>query len=342
MTMHNAAPVEGVIVPARTAELATVGATAADRLAILRAAWLASFDADTSTNTRDAYGLDLDQFAAWCADPDKPVPDDFAALLESRVVDPVEARRVHIDLWSAYMRDRHGWAPATRARKLSALASFFAYVAGEGVRDGSPVAHVRRPKVSTSTTTLGLSRQQARDMIEQAGNYPHGPELRASALVAIGFTLLLRISEIIAIDIEDITEAQGHRVVPITGKGGEVENVVIPPETWHVVALYIADRKTGPLFVTSTGKRWDRHEALRTLRVIARMAGIEQWEKVTPHVMRHTGVTGALLGGASLRKAQQLARHKDPRTTERYAHDLDQLTGSAAYVTGAYFLGDGT
>lgn len=53
--------------------------------------------------------------------------------------------------------------------------------------------------------------------------------------------------------------------------------------------------------------------------------------------MRHTAVTGVLLAGASLRKAQQLARHKDPRTTERYAHDLDQLTGSAAYTAATYY-----
>lgn len=328
----------GAIVPAHT-ELATADVSPADRLALWKDAWLASFDADTSENTKAAYAKDFDQFTDWCAAPDKTLPGAFERLISDRVIDPFTVRRVHIDLYNAYMRDGRGWANSTRARKLSALASFYAYLASEDIRDGSPVVHVRRPKVPPLSTTLYLSKEQTRGMIEAAGNDRHGPEFRGSALVAIGFTMALRISPIVDANIEDIHEVDGHRILRYLGKGGEEKFKPIPPETWRVLSLYIGGRVDGPIFITGTGRRWDRHAALKTLRRFARDAGIKQWKKVTPHVMRHSGVTGALLGGATLRKAQLLADHKDPRTTERYAHDQDQLTGSAAYTAATYFYG---
>lgn len=56
--------------------------------------------------------------------------------------------------------------------------------------------------------------------------------------------------------------------------------------------------------------------------------------KVTPHGLRHSFVTLALKGGASLSKVQAAARHSDPKTTMRYAHDQNALDDNAVdYVT---------
>ena len=51
--------------------------------------------------------------------------------------------------------------------------------------------------------------------------------------------------------------------------------------------------------------------------------------KVTPHGLRHSFVTLALKGGASLTKVQEAARHADPKTTMRYAHDQNSLDDNA-------------
>ncbi|MBV9791590.1 MAG: tyrosine-type recombinase/integrase [Chloroflexi bacterium] len=51
--------------------------------------------------------------------------------------------------------------------------------------------------------------------------------------------------------------------------------------------------------------------------------------KVTPHGLRHSFVTLALKGGAPLSKVQAAARHSDPKTTMRYAHDQDELDDNA-------------
>ncbi|KAB8141370.1 tyrosine-type recombinase/integrase [Chloroflexia bacterium SDU3-3] len=49
----------------------------------------------------------------------------------------------------------------------------------------------------------------------------------------------------------------------------------------------------------------------------------------SPHSLRHSFVTLAIRGGASVAQAQAAARHKDPRTTMRYAHDLQNLDDNA-------------
>ena len=50
---------------------------------------------------------------------------------------------------------------------------------------------------------------------------------------------------------------------------------------------------------------------------------------VTPHSLRHTFVTLALDGGASLRQVQAAARHVDPRTTARYDRRRNFLDDNA-------------
>jgi len=59
----------------------------------------------------------------------------------------------------------------------------------------------------------------------------------------------------------------------------------------------------------------------------ARAAGLED---VTPHSLRHTFVTLALDGGATLRQVQAAARHADPKTTVRYDRHRQNLDDSAA------------
>ncbi|KAB8141086.1 tyrosine-type recombinase/integrase [Chloroflexia bacterium SDU3-3] len=60
-------------------------------------------------------------------------------------------------------------------------------------------------------------------------------------------------------------------------------------------------------------------------------AGLEQTlaQGRSPHALRHSFVTLAIRGGASVTQAQAAARHKDPRTTMRYAHDLQNLDDNA-------------
>jgi len=93
---------------------------------------------------------------------------------------------------------------------------------------------------------------------------------------------------------------------------------------------------SGPLLATSTGRRLDQAALWRLVRRLARAAGIEQWEALSPHSLRHTAITLALDAGASLRDVQDFAGHRDPRTTRRYDRARDSLDRHAAYALAAY------
>jgi site-specific recombinase XerD len=151
--------------------------------------------------------------------------------------------------------------------------------------------------------------------------------LRSHALVLLLGMNGLRISEVLDADVDDLTTERGHRVLLITRKGGRKATVPMAPRTAEAVDAYVGDRVTGPLFVTATGKRWQRSEVWRTLRRLARVAVPGKATTIHPHDLRHAFVTLSLDAGASLRDVQDAAGHADPRTTRRYdraRHNLDR------------------
>lgn len=66
-----------------------------------------------------------------------------------------------------------------------------------------------------------------------------------------------------------------------------------------------------------------RNTVYRVVKARARKAGIQK--RITPHSLRHTAITLALDGGASVRQVQQLAGHRDPKTTMRYDRNRENL-----------------
>ncbi len=111
----------------------------------------AAFLAGYGDATRAAYGRDL---RAW------------GAFLAAHGVAPFDARRVHVD---AFCREAEaaGVAPSTLARRLTAMAGFYAYAGDEGLTARNPVARVRRPRVSDESPPLGLDRSEIRVREEQ-------------------------------------------------------------------------------------------------------------------------------------------------------------------------------
>jgi len=85
------------------------------------------------------------------------------------------------------------------------------------------------------------------------------------------------------------------------------------------------------------GRRLDRHGAGRTVRRIARRAGMTK--PVGPHTLRHAFITAALDAGVPLRDVQEAASHADPRTTMRYDRARTSLDRRTTYIVAAYVAG---
>ena len=259
-------------------------------------------------HTRTAYANDLREWFCWCADHD---------------LDPLEATRGHIDAFARTLGEVENLSPATVARRLSTLSSFYRYCEGEDAIARNPVTHVRRPTVGTDTVSTGLDANELAALIHAA----EADSLRSHALVLLLGMNGLRISEVLGAEVDDLTTERGHRVLMVTRKGGKKATIPMAPRTAEAVDAYVGERTTGPLFVTATGKRWERSEVWRTLRRLARVAVPDKAKTLHPHDLRHAFVTLSLDAGASLRDVQDAAGHADTRTTRRYdraRHNLDR------------------
>ena len=211
------------------------------------------------------------------------------------------------------------------------MSSFRTGTPGEDAVTRNPVTHVRRPKVGTDTVSTGLDADELTALIHAAA----ADSPRSHALVLLLGMNGLRISEVLDADVDDLTTERGHRVLLITRRGGKKATIPMSPRTSEAVDPYVGDRVTGPLFITATGKRWQRSEVWRTLRRLARVAVPGKATTIHPHDLRHAFVTLSLDAGASLRDVQDAAGHADPRTTWRYDRARHNLDRHPTYLVAA-------
>jgi len=148
--------------------------------------------------TARAYLSDLQAWARWCGE---------------RGIHPLTARRHHVDHWARHLgtipqpATGRPAAAATIARRLSCLAGFYDYGLREvELLEYSPVANVRRPKVSEDSPTVGLSAAELDRLLTAAEQ--HSP--RSAALVALLVYNGLRIDEALACDVSSLTYHRGH------------------------------------------------------------------------------------------------------------------------------------
>jgi hypothetical protein len=168
--------------------------------------------------------------------------------------------------------------------------------------------------VPPQSPTLGLSHLQFEATLAAARDSTNPNDF---ALVCLLGLLGLRIFEATTLDITDLGEEHGHRVLRVVGKGHKIVLVPMPPAVARAVDRGIDDRTAGPILLNRRGARMDRHAATRRLRRLQAVAGV-RIARMHPHMLRHTFVTTMLDAGVDLRDTQIAARHADPRTTMRY------------------------
>jgi integrase/recombinase XerD len=232
--------------------------------------------------TREAYALDLRQFASWC---------------RSRSLALFAVRRADIEGFARDLEAR-GRARATVTRRLCTIAGFYKYAVEEELLEHSPAAHVRRPRVDYESHATALDRNDLGALLVAAGL---GPPLE-HALISLLALNGLRISEAIGADIDHLGLERGHRTLTITRKGGKVVTIPLAPRTARAIDLAIGERTEGPVFLATDGRRLDRHGAGRIVRKVARRAGIGK--SVTPHTLRHVHYRGAGCRGAVAGRAR--------------------------------------
>ena len=208
---------------ATTAQLAPPSRPLFDEARLAVGGFLARY----SGNTRAGYACDLRAWLAWCAQVGLEV---FAV------------RRPHVELYARWMEEDRHLARATIGRRLSTVVGFYRYAVIDGYLAESPAEHVRRPKIDTESTTLGLDRMELGAFIAQAA--AAGPVDHALACL-LGL-LGLRVSEACAVDIEHLGTERGHRTATVVGKGSKVALIPLPPRVARAIDTAVAERQHGP------------------------------------------------------------------------------------------------
>jgi integrase/recombinase XerC len=263
-----------------------------------------------SPHTIEAYARDIDEFLNFLTHHLGEEPS-FAHLQHLRETD--------LRGWLASLAAKAN-SNRTRARKLSAIRSFFRYLARRHGLKNLAAKLVGSPKIMPPIPRA-LPPQQARAAAEQIGDIAARPaqQARDVALSTLLYGTGLRISEALALDVADAPNP--HGTLKVTGKGGKQRLVPILPAVAEAISAWLAlhPRATdpaAPLFIGTRGNRLDPAVAQRTLRCFRRLAGLP--EHATPHALRHSFATHLLAGGADLRAIQDLLGHASLSTTQRY------------------------
>ena len=98
------------------------------------------------------------------------------------------------------------------------------------------------------------------------------------------------------LNIGDLGEEHGHRVLRVAGKGGKTVLIPLPPAVGRALDAAIGDRASGPILLNTRRARMDRHAATRRLHSIA-AASQMRMPPIHPHMLRHTYVTTMLDAG---------------------------------------------
>jgi integrase/recombinase XerC len=285
---------------------------------------------NTSVHTVAGYGSDLTQFVT------------FASGHYGKPAAKLRPRDLDLPLIRAFMGDlyRQGQSRSSVARKLSALRSFGRFLRREGFIESDPSALAVAPKREIKVPAH-LSIDEMSRLIESPdGSTPLGR--RDRAILELFYASGLRLSELVALDVEDVNLSA--RIVRVTGKGDKERLVPFNMSTQKALRAWYSDRallrlqaagsrprasapavrsrKPGagsdPLFVNARGGRLTGRSVQR---LVGRyVSGCSARFGISPHALRHSFATHLLQQGADLRAIQELLGHVELSTTQRYTH----------------------
>lgn len=220
-------------------------------------------------------------------------------------------------------RQNRQYSAATVSVLLAPLRSLYKWGNSPNIQcfPHNPAAVIKKPRVSNSSSRHFLTRNEVAKILHQLNR----TTLRD---YAIGLTLVLlglRVSELVSMEWDDFhTDPMGTSIwlTVMNGKGRKAREVKVPDMLWNQLLLYRKEQGSrGKVFPLST------RQVERIIENARKKANLSK--KVTPHWLRHTNATLALLNGASLQQVQQTLGHSHINTTQQYIHTVEQIKKAA-------------
>lgn len=285
-----------------------------------------------SRNTVEAYRNDLTQFREFLLQAAGQANGSNAS---GTAIDPEwSGERTGLGAeWSTVGRTRilsfimdlkdKRYAPATVARKVAAVKSFYHFLLAEGLVQADPTENLESPRVGKSLP-MTLSVKEVDELLEQPARLSTPEAIRDRAMLELLYATGMRVSELVSLNVDDVDTSAGY--VRCLGKGGKERIVPVGYQAMKAVEEYLVgarrtlahSRQQTALFLNHRGDRLTRQGFWLIIKNYARAAGIAA--NITPHTLRHSFATHLLNGGADLRAVQELLGHANISTTQIYTH----------------------
>ena len=262
-----------------------------------------------SDNTVAAYKNDLSQFYTFLQRR-YPEVNDWSDVDETLVSAYVE-----------YMKEQP-YAASSVARKVAAMKSFFNYLAAGNLLPENPTEEIASPRVKKQPPKT-LSEEDAARLLAAPAQNRSPKSLRDRALLHLLYATGMRVSELVALQVDDLDLGQRQLYCP--GKDDESRLLPFDQETAAVLEDYLEhgrphllkDEKERALFLNHRGRQLTRQGLWLIIKAYARQAGLS--DDVTPHTLRHSFAAHQVESGANLQRIQKLLGHANISTTQVYA-----------------------
>ena len=211
-----------------------------------------------------------------------------------------------------------GISASARARKLSAIKSFYKYLTVRTKQlQENPVADLEYPKLRKSLPKYLTMEQSAALLRSVSGQN----QVRDYAILMLFLNCGIRRSELVGLNITDVYEDR----IRVVGKGNKERFVYFGTPCRKAIDAYMVERKekfltdNRAMFGSRNGNRISVTAVHRLVEKALKQAGLDSTQ-FSAHKLRHTAATMMLSGGVDVKTVQEVLGHENLNTTQIYTH----------------------
>ena len=211
-----------------------------------------------------------------------------------------------------------GISATSRARKLSAIKSFYKYLTVRTKQlQENPVADLEYPKLRKSLPKY-LTFEQSASLLQAVSGQN---QIRDYAILMLFLNCGIRRSELVGLNISDVYEDR----IRVVGKGNKERFVYFGSSCRKAIDAYLCERNqiilsdNKALFGSRNGNRISVEAVHRLVKKAVLQAGLDSTQ-FSAHKLRHTAATMMLSGGVDVKTVQEVLGHENLNTTQIYTH----------------------
>ena len=214
----------------------------------------------------------------------------------------------------------NGASHRTLSRKLSSLRSFLTFLQHCGTLPDNVARRIVRPKERRPLPHL-LPIDQVYTLLDTPAASTHMLQRRDQAILELFYASGIRVSELVALDMQDVDVQTG--TLRVLGKGRRERQVFFGPTARRALLAYLDARQPSKpgemaLFLNYRGTRLSTRGVQLLVKKQSLRTGLPT--STSPHTLRHAFATHLLDNGADLRSIQELLGHRRLSTTQHYTH----------------------